>query len=237
MSRKARLMARCWILAAVLQTASAAQLGARLDAAGANIAFRVYSSAATRLEVWIYNQPLGAQERLHVPLTADPATKIWAVIIPVNTLRSSGVTGAVYYGYRAWGPNWTFNPGWVKGSGLGFQQDVDAPGNRFNPNKLLLDPYALEVSHDPQVPTSAGQQTDGRIYQSGAANRNTDSGAVAPKGIVIAPAASNAASKPVRAFKDEIIYEVHLRGFTKGDRSIPASLRGTYAAPPGRRNT
>src|ERR1039458_7420929 len=183
-----------------------------MDAAGQNITFRVYSSTATRIEVWVYDQPLGAQERLNLPLSADPATKIWAVTIPVSTLHSSGVTDAVYYGYRAWGPNWTFDPSWTKGSGAGFQQDVDAQGNRFNPNKLLLDPYALEVSHDPLIPTSPGQQTDGRIYQSGAADRNTDTGSVAPKGIVIAPAASDTGSKPVRAFKDEIIYEVNLRG-------------------------
>jgi len=220
---------RLWILAVTLQAASAAQLGARMDAAGQNITFRVYSSAAGRIEVWVYDQPLGAQERLSLPLSVDAATKIWAVTVPVDTLRSSGVTGAVYYGYRAWGPNWTFDPSWTKGSGAGFQQDVDAQGNRFNPNKLLLDPYALEVSHDPLIPTSPGQQTEGRIYQSGAADRNTDTGAVAPKGIVIAPAASDAASKPVRAFKDEIIYEVHLRGFTKADPSIPEELRGTYA--------
>ena len=222
-------IARLWILTAVLPAASAAPLGARLDGAGKNIAFRVHSSAATRIEVWVYNQPLGAQERLRWPLTADPATRIWAVTIPVSTLRASDVTGAVYYGYRAWGPNWTFDPAWTKGSGTGFQNDVDAQGNRFNPNKLLLDPYALEVSHDPRVPASPGQQTDGRIYQSGAADRNTDTGTVAPKGIVIAPAAPDAASKPVRAFKDEIIYEVHLRGFTKADKSVPAALRGTYA--------
>jgi isoamylase len=171
-----------WILAAVLH-ASAAQLGARFDGAGQNITFRVHSSAASRIEVRVYSQPVGAQEQLRLPLSADPATKIWSAAISVSTLRSNGVTGTVYYGYRAWGPNWTFDPSWAKGSGAGFQRDVDAQGNRFNPNKLLLDPYALEVSHDPLIPTSPGQQTDGRIYQSGAADRNTDTGAAAPKGV------------------------------------------------------
>ena len=59
------------------------------------------------------------------------------------------IDGAVYYGYRAWGPNWPYNASWTKGSAAGFISDVDASGNRFNPNKLLLDPYALELSHDP----------------------------------------------------------------------------------------
>lgn len=217
------------ILAAVLQAASAAQLGVKLDAAGQNIAFQVYSSAATRIEVWIYNQPLGAKERMHLPLTADPATNVWAVTIPMSELRSSGVTGTIYYGYRAWGPNWTFDPSWTKGSDAGFQREVDAQGNRFDPNKLLLDPYALEVSHDPLIPASPGQPTDARIYQSGPGDRDTDTGAVAPKGIAITPAALDQASKPTRAFKDEIVYEVNLRGFTKADPAIPEGLRGTYA--------
>jgi pullulanase/glycogen debranching enzyme len=89
------------------------------------------------------------------------------------------------YGYRAWGPNWSFDPTWTKGSGSGFHRDVDPQGNRFNPNKLLLDPYALDVSHDPVIPTSAGQQTDGRIYQSGAADRSTDTGAPTAKMLLL----------------------------------------------------
>jgi isoamylase len=52
----------------------------------------------------------------------------------------------VYYGYRAWGPNWPFSNSWTKGSSAGFISDVDAQGSRFNPNKLLIDPYAHEIS-------------------------------------------------------------------------------------------
>lgn len=217
------------ILSLVLHHASAAELGARWDTVAQNITFRVYSSAATRIEVWFYIQPLGAQERLHLPLSVDPTTKIWALTVPLSTLLSNGVTGAVYYGYRAWGPNWTFDPSWTKGSDTGFQKNVDAQGNRFDPNKLLLDPYALDVSHDPLIPTSAGELTDPRIYQSGAADRDTDTGAAAPKGIVITTPLPVTTPKPTRAFKDEIIYEVNLRGFTKADPSVAPGLRGTYA--------
>ena len=167
--------------------------------------------------------------RLHWALIADAATNIWTATVSAGDLRAAGMTGTVYYGYRAWGPNWTFDPSWTKGSGAGFQADVDAHGNRFNPNKLLLDPYAFEVSHDPLVPTAPEQQTDGNIYQSGMADRNTDTGAPAPKGIVLATTAADPASKPGRAFKDEIIYEVNLRGLTKADSSVPEALRGTYA--------
>ncbi|MEO1339371.1 MAG: alpha-amylase family glycosyl hydrolase, partial [Myxococcota bacterium] len=55
------------------------------------------------------------------------------------------------------------------------------------------------------------------------------SGPVAPKGIVLASTPPPAGNKPTRALRDDIIYEVHLRGLTKNDPSIPSALRGTYA--------
>src|SRR5262249_23093716 len=129
-----------------------------------------------------------------------------------------------YYGYRAWGPNWTFRDDWQPGKDNGFVADVDDAGNRFNPNKLLLDPYAAEVSHDPVNP----QVTDGTIYASGPAHRPQDTGPWAPRGVVLRPDHTPTGDKPQRKFKDDIIYEVHLRGFTKADPSIPESDRGTY---------
>jgi len=53
----------------------------------------------------------------------------------------------------------------------GFISDIDAQGNRFNPNKLLSDPYAKELSHDNLTP----QWNDGTIYASGQSYRNIDS--------------------------------------------------------------
>ena len=87
-------------------------------------------------------------------LTQD-ANDVWSVTVPVSALRAAGVSGTVYYGYRAWGPNWPYHPGWTKGSATGFVSDVDAAGNRFKPNKLLFDPYALELSHDPLNPNNS----------------------------------------------------------------------------------
>jgi glycogen operon protein len=130
----------------------------------------------------------------------------------------------VYYGYRAWGPNWPYNSSWTKGSTAGFIADVDSAGNRFNPNKLLLDPYALESSHDPQTPT----QREGKFYASGPQYRALDSGLIAPKGIALKPDTTGVGTKPTRAFKDDIIYEVHVRGLTMNDVSVPAAYRGTY---------
>jgi isoamylase len=197
-------------------------LGARYDSTRANITFQVYSSRATRMDVYIYSQAQGAQERLVRTLTKNTTTHVWSVTVPVSAL---GFTGPVYYGYRAWGPNWPYSSTWTKGTAAGFITDVDAQGNRFNPNKLLLDPYAVEISHDPVNPTN----TSGTVYASGALYRNTDSGPQAPKGVVLAPDTTSIGTKPTRALKDDIIYEVHVRGLTMSDASI-TTCRGTYKA-------
>jgi isoamylase len=200
-------------------------LGASYDSTKANINFRVYSSRATRLEVWIYKTPYGAQEVVKYVMTKDTATNIWSKTVAVSTLQTTyGITGPVYYGYRAWGPNWPYSTTWTKGTGTGFIADVDANGNRFNPNKLLLDPYALEISHDP----SNANSTDGTVFASGPLHRNKDSGARAPKGIVLAGDTQAIGTKPTRALKDDVIYEVHVRGLTRNDASITAAYRGTY---------
>ncbi|MDP9108495.1 MAG: glycogen-debranching protein, partial [Pseudomonadota bacterium] len=141
-------------------------LCARYDATKANIAFQVYSSRATRIELDIYATPSGAQEAARYVMTKG-ANNVWSANVVVGSIQAQGVTGAVYYGYRAWGPNWPYNSAWVKGSSSGFISDVDSAGNRFNPNKLLFDPYALEISHDPLNPNS----TDGTVYASGASYR------------------------------------------------------------------
>ncbi|HEX5754136.1 MAG TPA: isoamylase [Archangium sp.] len=207
------------------QAAISWTLGAQYDATKSNITFNVYSSRATRIEVYIYKTPNGAQEVAKYVLTKNTTTHVWSTTVSVATLQNTyGVTGPVYYGYRAWGPNWTYNSSWTKGSSLGFVSDVDAQGNRFNPNKLLVDPYALEMSHDPINPNN----TDGTLYATGATHRLKDSGAVAPKGVVLAPDTTSYGTKPTRALKDDVIYEVHVRGLTQGDLSI-TSCRGTYA--------
>ncbi|HEV8693024.1 MAG TPA: isoamylase [Lysobacter sp.] len=205
---------------------NAQNLGANYDATQSNITFRVYSSRATRIEVWLYKTASGAQEVVRYVLTKDTTTNVWSKTASVATLQNTyGITGAVYYGYRAWGPNWTYSTSWTKGSGTGFITDIDASGNRFNPNKLLIDPYAVELSQDPNTASCA----DGTIYASGATHRNKDSGACAPKGIVLAPITTSNGTKPTRALKDDVIYEVHVRGLTNNDTSIASSLRGTYA--------
>ncbi len=220
-------LALSWLPAPrALAAIDAYQLGARYDATQSTITFKVYSSRATRIEVWLYSQGSGQQEKVRYVMTKDATTNIWSKTASVSTLRNSyGITGAVYYGYRAWGPNWPYNSTWKKGTATGFVTDVDAAGNRFNPNKLLLDPYAREMSHDPITASCS----DGTIYASGAQHRNKDSGACASKGIVLAPDTTSIGTRPTRALKDDIVYEVHVRGLTMNDTSIPLFQRGTYA--------
>jgi glycogen operon protein len=201
-------------------------LGAQYDSTQANINFNVYSGRATRIELYLYKTPNGAQEAVKYVMTKNTTTNVWSKSVSVSTLQTTyGFTGPVYYGYRAWGPNWTYNTSWTKGSTLGFIADVDANGNRFNPNKLLVDPYALEISHDPVNPSNS----DGTVYASGPNYRHLDSGAKAPKGVVLKPDTTLIGTKPTRPLKDDVIYEVHVRGLTAGDTSI-TSCRGTYAA-------
>jgi isoamylase len=200
-------------------------MGARYDATGTQIRFRVHSPRATRVEVDLYAQPSGASEVLAVPMALEPGSDVWEAVVDAAALQTAGLAGAtVSYGYRAWGPNWPYDASWTKGSSAGFVSDVDASGNRFNPNKLLLDPFALEMSHDPFEPT----MLDGSVYMTGT-NRAKDSGSVAPKGYVLAAEATSTGTAPTRALKDDVVYEVHVRGLTKQDPSVPSSLQGTYA--------
>lgn len=198
-------------------------LGAKYDAGKANVNFQIYSSRATRIELSVYASAYGSQEVARYVLTKG-ANHVWSANAAVSALQAAGVTGTIYYGYRAWGPNWPYDPAWTKGSSAGFISDVDAAGNRFNPNKLLIDPYAREISHDPVN----AAWTDGTVYASGATYRNQDSGPKAPKGIVLAGDTQSIGAKPTRAQKDDIIYEVQVRGLTMNDTGIPAAYRGTY---------
>ena len=205
---------------------NASGLGASYDSTQSNVIFRVYSARATRIDVYLYASPLNSPEVLSRQLTANNNTNIFSVSMPVATLQAAGITGPVYYGYRVWGPNWPFSSSWTTGgSSAGFISDVDAQGNRFNPNKLLIDPYAHEISRDPVNAT----WTDGTVYASGASNRNRDTGTLAPKSILWVPVSQSVGIKPTRAQKDDIIYEVNVRGLTKNDSSVPTALQGTYA--------
>ncbi len=192
----------------------------------AQVIFRTYSARATAIEVWIYDRDVGAPAVLIAPMQRA-ADGVWSATVDRAQLAAAGIGEVVRYGFRAWGPNWPKVAGWTPGSAAGFVADVDGEGNRFNPNKLLIDPYALEISHDPIGPL----QPDGTAYATGPLYRTVDSGPDGPKSYAWPEgfAAGDVGRRPTRALKDDIVYEVHVRGLTMNDPTVPQAIRGTYA--------
>jgi glycogen operon protein len=193
-------------------------LGAHWTADKTAVVFRVGSTRATRLELDLFAQPTGAAATYTVVMTQDPGGSTWSATVDAAHLPST-----IYYGYRVWGPNWTYDPSWQPGSATGWITDVDSAGNRMNPNKLVWDPYAVELSHDPLTPS----QLDGTPYATGS-HRTVDSAPVAPKGIVLALDPPDYGTKPTQPLRDDVVYEVHLRGFTELDPAA-GGCAGTYA--------
>jgi glycogen operon protein len=112
------------------------------------------------------------------------------------------------YGYRVRGP---FAP---------------AHGHRFNDHKLLVDPYARAIEGDfrldPAVFGSARGRDDHRTVK--------DSAPYVPKSVVVHDAFPwGDDHRPGHAWSDTVIYEMHVRGFTRRHPGIPEHLRGTYA--------
>jgi isoamylase len=189
-----------------------APMGAHYSPDASEVVFRVASTRAERMELWIYDAPTGP-ERMHVVMERESTGTVWRARVPTSELPD-----VIYYGVRVWGPNWPYDTGWTPGSLAGRIADVDRDGNRMNPNKLVFDPYARELSHDPSGPE----------YATNDANRATDSGPVAPKGIVLRDAVLDIGTRPERPLSDDVIYEVHLRGLTKADPAA-GDCAGTYA--------
>lgn len=199
-------------------------LGAAVEADA--VRFAVRAQRASTIEVWIYDRAFGAAAVWVEPMHRD-GDGVWRAAVDRATLAGVGVGDIVHYGYRAWGPNWKHTADWTPGSTAGFVADVDGEGNRFNPNKLMFDPYGLELSHDP---TNAWH-VDDTAYATGPQFRAIDTGPIAPKSIAWPAGFTDVDTgpKPTRPFKDDIVYEVHLRGLTMNDPAIPEELRGTYA--------
>src|SRR5690606_21400160 len=115
------------------------------------------------------------------------------------------------YGYRVYGP---YAP-----------QD----GHRFNPNKLLLDPYANAIQRELHWNDALfGYRVDARMQDLHPDRRN--SAPAMPKCKVIDPAFTWGEDRPPRTpWHDTVIYEMHVKGFTVQHPDISPPLRGTYA--------
>ncbi|SFK18019.1 glycogen operon protein [Methylocapsa palsarum] len=99
-----------------------------------------------------------------------------------------------------------------------------AAGQRFNPAKLLVDPLATRLDRPFRLDASL---FDARIH--GAAEDHVDSAAVAPKAIVEAAPPFRAPRRASVEWRDLVIYEMQVRGFTALCDDVPAGLRGTFA--------
>lgn len=123
------------------------------------------------------------------------------------------------YGFRVWGRNWSFDPAWKPGSAAGFLTDRDADLNHFNPNKVLFDPYAREVTHNPmsQVVLDAGADRgvfgSGPVPWRGRPGREADTARYAPKGVVIEDT-TRTGTHPGHPEEDNAIYEAHVKNMT-----------------------
>lgn len=168
-----------------LEAGHAEPLGARCDAGGIN--FALFSANADKVELCLFDES-GEREMRRLPLPRRTGD-VW------HGYLAGGRAGQVY-GYRVHGPY------------------APERGHRFNAKKLLLDPYARDIT--------------GRFsWHPAHFDRETDSAPFVPKGVVTAP--QFAVSPPLGVpWKDTVIYEMHVKGMTQRHPAI--EHRGTFKA-------
>jgi isoamylase len=122
-----------------------------------------------------------------------------------------------------------FAPGVGPGQAYGFR--VTGPydparGLRYNPQKLLLDPYARAITGE----VAFGPEVFGYDVADQNAPSTLDSAGHVPRSLVVAGSPDTGrAPRPLRSLADTVIYEIHVKGFTATHPDVPAELRGTYA--------
>ena len=189
-----------------LRPGSPYPLGATWDGAGVN--FAIFSEHATGVHLCLFDSVDATMERLCVPLN-ERTDRIWHGYLP-------DARPGQLYGYRVHGP---WDP---------------ARGHRFNPAKVVLDPYARAVGRPPSahpalLAFARGSDGDGPVD-------TTDSAPYAPLGVVTDPAFDwTGDRRPQVPWRDTVIYELHVKGMTALHPDVPAPLRGSYlglATPP-----
>ena len=176
-------------------------LGAIWDGHGTN--FALFSEHATGVELCLFDAAPAGAERARIRLP-EVTGHIWHGYLP-------DVGPGQLYGYRVHGP---FDP---------------TAGHRFNPAKLLIDPYAraLAGTVDWRAPVFGYPPNDPRADL--ALDDRDDAGGV-PRSVVVDPAFDWGDDRPPRVPWDRsVIYEVHVKGFTVRHPDVEPSLRGTYA--------
>ncbi|HXF57546.1 MAG TPA: glycogen debranching protein GlgX [Actinomycetota bacterium] len=175
--------------------------GATWDGEGVN--FAIFTEHAEAVELCLFDAPDADQESHRIELR-ERTDLIWHCYLP-------NVRPGQLYGYRVHGP---YDP---------------ARGHRFNPHKLLLDPYAKAVTHtidkwsDAHYGYVVGHPDADLSFDS------RDSAGDMPKCVVVDPAFSwGDDRKPRTPWNRTVIYEAHVRGMTMRHPGVPEELRGTY---------
>ncbi|HBM3271672.1 glycogen debranching protein GlgX [Klebsiella michiganensis] len=176
------------------------QLGANFDGKGVN--FALFSAHAERVELCLFD-PCGKTEiaRLELP---EYTHEIWHGNVP-------GLQPGALYGYRVYGP---YDP---------------ENGHRFNPHKLLIDPYARELEgdiewNDAHFGYELGHEEKDLSFDT------RDSALFTPKCKVVDPDAFGwqGENRPDVPWPYAVIYETHVKGFTQRNPALPPELRGTF---------
>jgi isoamylase len=181
---------------------AAGPLGAIWDGEGTN--FAIFSEHATAVELCLFDRPDADREVERVPLR-ERTDQIWHAYLP-------DVRPGQLYGYRVHGP-------WAP-----------EDGHRFNPAKLLLDPYARAISGNIRWSDAlSGYSMTPPLDQRDLVADDADSAPGLPKCVVVEPAFSWAGDKPPRTpWNRTVIYECHVKGMTMLHPEVPEALRGTY---------
>src|SRR5262249_5951613 len=176
-------------------------LGATWDGAGVNLA--LFSEHATKVELCLFDSPEDTAEA-HRLTMAEHTDQVWHVYLP-------DIMPGQLYGYRVHGPH------------------EPAKGHRFNPNKVVLDPYAKALVRDLKWDDSLFGYKIGDPQ----ADLSLDpraSAAFAPLATVLDTAFTWGDDRPPRTpWHKTFIYELHVKGFTMRHPDVPENLRGTYA--------
>ena len=176
-----------------------APLGATWDGEGTNVA--LYSPGAEAVDVCLLDDaPGGGTRETRIPLE-ESTLHVWHGYLPQ-------VGPGQRYGFRVDGP---FDP---------------AQGLRFNPSKLLLDPYARAVEGDLRLDDAVLGSVPGRDRS----QQHQDSASHVPRSVVVHDAFPWGEDvRPRTAWADAVVYELHVKGFTARHPGVPERLRGTYA--------
>ncbi len=175
-------------------------LGATWDGIGVN--FAIFSEHATSVELCLFDGADAQTESVRITLP-DQTDMVWHGYLP-------DARPGQLYGYRVHGP---YDP---------------RAGHRFNPAKVVMDPYAKAVGRPTQWHNSLfGYRTDDPAEDPAIDTR--DSAPFAPLAAVVDPAFTWGDDRPPRTpWHHTLIYELHVKGFTKLHTGIPEPLRGTY---------